>query len=147
MWLLVGAIAAAGVVAGLRWTSGRTGAPVTRSAVVDVLDEAAAAESRAVVEPIQSAAPSSSPAEAEAVAEAVSEAPKPVAPPAASRPALRRSPPVPARVVKKPARKQAIAHRAPAAAKPAPARQSTGRSESRPTQSPLVRPGWRDPFQ
>jgi hypothetical protein len=38
------------------------------------------------------------------------------------------------RVVKKSVRKQAIAHRAPAAAKPAPAR-------------PLVRPGWRDPFR
>ena len=38
----------------------------------------------------------------------------PAASPAAVRPALRRSPPVPARVVKKPVRKPAIAHRAPA---------------------------------
>jgi hypothetical protein len=54
-------------------------------------------------------------------------------------------------VKKQPARKQAIVHRAPAAAKPAPAVAKPAPTvakpaESRPPQSPLVRPGWRDPF-
>jgi serine/threonine protein kinase len=83
----------------------------------------------------------------------------PAPPPAAEKPAVRRPPPIPARVVKKAVRKQAIAPRPPAAAKPAPAAAkpapsrppppapaATAPSESRPPQSPLVRPGWRDPF-
>jgi hypothetical protein len=47
--------------------------------------------------------------------------------------------PAPARAAAKPAP-------APAAAKPAPARQSTDSPDSPPTKKPLVRPGWRDPF-
>jgi len=155
-WLVVGAIATAAVVAGLRWWAA---APVAPAPIVKVRDEAAPAKPPLVVEPIQSvvdppkpAAPASSPTEV------VTEAPEPAAPvpvvptatPAprvATKPAIRRSAPVPVRAVQKPVRKQAIAHRAPAAAKDAPARASTGRSELRPTQPPLVRPGWRDPFQ
>jgi serine/threonine-protein kinase len=166
VWLLVGAIAAAGVFAGLRW---RAVAPVTPPSIVDVRHEPAAAQSPPVVEPLGSAAASLPPAAvpASTPAETVSEPPKPAAlapigppaptatpktqspagPAAAAKSALRRSSPVPVRAIKKAVRKQAIAHRAPAAAKPSPARQSTGRSELRPTQSPLVRPGWRDPFQ
>ena len=189
MWLLVAAIAAAGVFAGWRWTAGLAVVPVPPGSTVDVRDQTGAAESRPVVEPLQSMAdsprptPASSPADprpkplpqAEAgdmtetaalapappaplapVAPAQSATPQPqAAPAAAARSALRPSPPAPVRVVKKPVRKQAIAHPAPvaakpapapAAAKPAPARQSTGGSEPRPTPSPLVRPGWRDPF-
>jgi hypothetical protein len=166
-WLLIGAMAAAGVFAGLRW---RTVVPATPLSIVDVRDEAAAAKSPPVVEPLQSGAnwpgPVAGPASPQAepaidVPEPAALAPigppvpaatatpgSPAAPPAAAWPALRRSPPVPVRVVKKPVRKQASAQRAPAAAKPAPARQPTVRSEPRPAQSPpLVRPGWRDPFQ
>jgi serine/threonine-protein kinase len=168
MWMLIGAIAAAGVFAGLRWTARRAGEPVTPLAIVDVREEATAPGARPVVEPLQSVAVSPSPAAAPETTQAgpVTAPPEPAAlaligppaptatpapqspatPPAAAKPALGRSPPVPVRVVKKAERKQAIAHRAPAAAKPAPARQSTVRSEPRPTQAPLVRPGWRDPF-
>ena len=168
MWLLVGAIAAAGVFAGLRWTAHRASEPVTPLTIVDVREEATAPGSRPVVEALQSVAVSPSPAAAPETTQAgpVTAPPEPAAlaligppaptatpapqspatPPAAAKPALRRSPPVPVRVVKKPVRKQAIAHRPPAAAKPAPTRQSTVRSEPRPTQAPLVRPGWRDPF-
>jgi len=137
VWLLVGAIAAAGLFAGLRW---RAAVPDAPPQIVDAPDKAAAApnpvvESYQPVEdsPSAAAAPASSPAEAEAV----SEAPEPavLAPVAA-----------PVRVVKKSVRKPAAAHRAPAAAKPAPARPSTVRSESRPIPPARVRPGWRDPF-
>jgi hypothetical protein len=140
VWLLIGAIAVAGVFAGLRW---RTVDPP----IVDARDEAPAAESRPVVDSVQSvagtpspeAAPASSPAEGEATSEveAVSDAPEPaaIAPVAA-----------PARAVKKAVRKPAIPHHAPAAAKPAPARPSTVRSASPSTPPPHVRPGWRDPF-
>jgi len=140
VWLLIGAIAVAGVFAGLRW---RTVDPP----IVDARDEAPAAESRPVVDSVQSAAgtpspeaaPASSPAEGEATSEveAVSDAPEPaaIAPVAA-----------PARAVKKAVRKPAIPHHAPAAAKPAPARPSTVRSASPSTPPPRVRPGWRDPF-
>jgi eukaryotic-like serine/threonine-protein kinase len=169
IWLLVGAIAAAAVFAGLRWRAGVPGAPAP---IVDVRDEAAAAELRPVVEPLQSVSGSPSPAAApggsEGAAAAATEAPpapaalaplgapvpaampeppSAVAVPAAPRPALRRSPAGPVRVVKKTVRKHAIAHRAAAAAKPAPPRPSAGSSEKRPTQAPRVRPGWRDPFQ
>jgi hypothetical protein len=86
--------------------------------------------------------------------------PKPPAAPAvATKPAVRRPPPVPVRVVKKqPVRKQAIVHRAPAAAaKPAPAAAKPVPAAAKPVpaaakpapapgQPPLVRPGWRDPF-
>jgi eukaryotic-like serine/threonine-protein kinase len=173
LWLLVGAMSAAGVFAGLLW---RARAPVTPPAIVDVGDPARAAEARPVVLPLRSVADSPS-APAAAVADApepaafapiVPPAPvaapaptaepaptteSPAAPPAAVRPALRQPPPVPVRVVKKPVRKPAIAHRAPAAAKPAPAAakpapapQPTARPAPRPPGSPLVRPGWRDPF-
>jgi len=164
VWLLVGAIAAAAVFAIVRW---RAVEPVTPPAIIDVRNEAAAAaaESPPVVEPLRSTASSPSPAAAPASTPAapVSDPPEPTAfapigapaptaapaptsespvalPAAAAKPALRWTPPVPTRVVKKPVRKPAIAHRAPAAAaKPAPAR---------PTQMPpLGRPGWRDPFQ
>jgi len=168
VWLLLGAIAVAGVFASLRW---KAIVPGAAPAIVDVRDEAATAESRPMVEPLKSAAgspsaaaaPASSPADTAAGSEAPEPAPlapigaptpaavpeprSPVAPPAAATPAVRRSPPAPVRVVKKGLRKQAIAHRAPAAPKPAPAPQSTGRSESRPTPPSAVRPGWRDPFQ
>jgi len=168
MWLGVGAIAAAGVFAALRW---RADAPDTPPAIIDLRNEApaaaAAAKPRPMVEPLQSvvdspspaAAPASSPAEAatDDPAALAPDAPAPTAPaampdpppptappPAATKPTLRRFLPVPARVIKKPAvRKPAIAQHAPAAAKPAPAPPST---EPRPPQSPLVRPGWRDPF-
>jgi serine/threonine-protein kinase len=77
----------------------------------------------------------------------------PAAPPFAAKAVLRRAGAVPARVVKQPVRKQPIAHHAPAAAKPAPAKPAPAPSppaaaapEARPPQSPLVRPGWRDPF-
>ena len=184
LWLLVGAMSAAGVFAGLLW---RARAPVTPPSIVDVGDPARAAEARPVVLPLRSVADSPSPAAAPAApasapAAAVADAPEPTAfapivppaptvaapaptaepapptespaaPPAAVRPALRRPPPVPVRVVKKPVRKPAIAHRAPAAAKPAPAAakpapapQPTARPAPRPPGSPLVRPGWRDPF-
>jgi eukaryotic-like serine/threonine-protein kinase len=168
MWLLLaGAIAAVGVFAGLRW---RAVVPVTPASIVDGRDEARAAEARPMVEPLQSVAEPPRPAAAPAAtqAEAVSAPPEPAAlapigppappttpkskspaaPPAAAKPALRRSPPVPARAVKKPVHKQPIAHRASPAAKPAPApaRETTDRSPPHPTRSPLVRPGWRDPF-
>ncbi len=156
VWLLIGAIAAASVFAGLRWRG--VVLPVTPSLVVDVRDEGAAAESPPAESPpavaprkavVDSPSPAAAPANAQAepateaaapVAE-TAEAAKPAKPAetADARPAVRRPPPVPVRVVKKAVRKQAIAHRAPVAAKPAPA--------PRPTQSPLVRPGWRDPFQ
>ena len=152
VWLLVGAIAAAGVFAGWRWAAGRAGARVAPASIGEVREQAAAAEVAPVVEPLRPVWDSPSPAAAPAspqgetvigprqpAALAPIGAPVPAAaPPAAARPALRRSPPVPARVVKKPVRKQAIAHRAPAAAKPA---------DARPTPSPVVRPGWRDPFR
>ena len=64
-WL--GAVAAAGLFAGLRW---RAGAPVTPASIVDVRDEAAAAESPPVVEPLRSAADSPSPAAAPASTQA-----------------------------------------------------------------------------
>jgi len=153
LWMLVGAIATAGVFAGLRW---RAVVPVARPPIVDVRDEAAAAESRPVVEPLRSSegAGVSEAPEPAALAPVVAPTPtampepqSPAAAPTATKPTVRRSPPVPVRVVKKSVRKQASAHRAPAGAKPAPARQSTGQSESRPTKPPLVRPGWRDPFQ
>ena len=183
LWLLVGAMSAAGVFAGLLW---RERAPVTPPSIVDVGDPARAAEARPVVLPLRSVADSPSPAAAPAAPAARRRRlrPKPpspprlppssrlrrrwrrprrrrsprpqespAAPPAAVRPALRRPPPVPVRVVKKPVRKPAIAHRAPAAAKPAPAAakpapapQPTARPAPRPPGSPLVRPGWRDPF-
>jgi serine/threonine-protein kinase len=138
-WLVVGAIAAAGVLAGLRW---RAAAPAP---IVDVRDEAAAAEPRPrpVVEPLQSVADSPSPAAAPASsdAEAVTEVPEP----AALAPL---GPPAPAAMAKpQSAAAPAATKSAPAATKPAPAPQPTGRSEPRPPQSPLVRPGWRDPFQ
>jgi eukaryotic-like serine/threonine-protein kinase len=163
VWLLIGAIAAAGVFVGLRW---KAAVPVTTPLIVDVRDEAAAAKSPPVVEPLQPVADSPSPAAAPASTqgEPVTAPPEPAAlapigppapaptatptpasraaPPAAARPAVRRSPPVPARVVKKPVRKQAIAHRAPAAAKPAPA----AAAKPVPARQP-ARPGWRDPFQ
>jgi hypothetical protein len=173
-WLLLaGAIAAVGVFAGLRW---RAGGPVTPPAIVDVRDEAATAEAPPVVEPLRSVAepprpavapastpgePVSAPPEPAALAPIGQPAPtatptpmSPPAPPAAAPPVLRRSPPVPVRVVKKPVHKPAIAHRAPGAAKPAPApaRQPTGQAKAKakapatPEPRPLVRPGWRDPF-
>jgi len=174
MWLLVGAIAAAGVFAGLRW---RAAVPIAPAPIGDVRDEAAGAEPHPTVERLQSVAGSPRPAAAPASsdAEAVTEVPEPAplaplgppataatpeppssaAPPAATKPARRHSPAVPVRVVKEAVRKQAIAHRAPATAKsapspgakPAPAPQPAARSESRPPPSPQVRPGWRDPFQ
>jgi hypothetical protein len=143
------------VFAGVRW---RAAGPVTPAPIVGVRAEAPAAASRPVVLPLQSVAASPTPAApASSPAEAVTEDPGtedsepaaalapalPPAPTAATKPALRRPAPVPARVVKKPAHKQEIAHRAPAAAKPAPAGQSIGPSGPR----PLVRPGWRDPFR
>jgi hypothetical protein len=156
--LLGGALAALGVFVGLR---ARTGAPVTPPAIVDVRDETAALPLPPVVEPLWTAPistradPATEPPEPAALAPVGEPMPTAtpaslIAPPAAARPAVRRSPAVPARVVKKPVRKQAIAHRAPAAAKAAPAPQRNDRSEQRaeplPTRSPLVRPGWRDPF-
>jgi hypothetical protein len=170
LWLAVGAMSAAAVFAGLRW---RARAPVTPPSIVDVGAQARAVESRPVVLPIRSVVDSPSPmaAPASPQPEAVTEGPQPAAfapivppaptttpapttefpaaPPAAARPALRRSPPVPVRVVKKSVRKQAIVQRAPAAAKPAPAPapQRNDRAEPpRPPRSPGVRPGWRDPF-
>jgi eukaryotic-like serine/threonine-protein kinase len=165
VWLLVGAMVVAGVFVGLRW---KAALPVTPPSIVDVRDQPAAVESLPVVEPLRSAAdsPSAAAGPASTQAEPVSEPPAPAAlapigrpaltptsappaaPSAAARPAVRKSPPVPERAVKKPVRKQPIAHRAPAApAKPAPARPSTARPEPRPGQSPPGRPGWRDPFQ
>jgi hypothetical protein len=177
--LIAGALAGAGVFAGLR---SRAGAPVTPPSIVGVRDEAVAAGSRPVVEPLQSfvvspggagapatapavavtaapevAAPAAvvMPAPAPALVPATTAAPAPESPsPAAAWPAVRRSPPVPVRVVKKAVRKATIAHHAPAAAKPAPAARPAERSEARaepraeprPPGSPLVRPGWRDPF-
>ncbi len=162
MWLGVGAIAAAGLFAALRW---RADAPDTPPAIIDLRNEApaAAAKPRPMVEPLQSVvdspeAATDEPDEPAALAPdrrapttpaVMPDPPPPTAPPAAAtKPTLRRFLPVPARVVKKPAvRKPAVAQRAPAAAtKPAPAPSTTNRPEPRPPQSPLVRPGWRDPF-
>jgi len=158
MWLLIAAIAAAAVFAGVRR---KASVPIAPAPIVGVRAEVPAAESRPVVLPLQSvaASPPPAPAPASSPTEAVTEDPAPEdseppavppAPSAATKPAVRRPAPVPVRLVKKPARKQEIAHRAPAPtkpapapAKPAPAGQSAGPSGSR----PLVRPGWRDPFR
>jgi len=180
MWLVGGAaIAAAAVFGGVRW---RAAAPVLPAPpIVHVREEAATAKPYPVVEPLQSFvdSPRAAAGPATSAAEAVTEvpapaAPDPVVPPApaampqpkppaapavATKPAVRRPPPVPVRVVKKqPVRKQAIVHRAPAAAaKPAPAAAKPVPAAAKPVpaaakpapapgQPPLVRPGWRDPF-
>ena len=69
-------MAAAGVFAGLRWRAAVV--PVTPPSIVDVRDEAAAAQSPPVVEPLRSAADSPSPAAAPASTQAapVSDAPR-----------------------------------------------------------------------
>ncbi len=79
VWLLIGAMAATAVFAGLRYW--KAVLPVTPSLIVDVRDEAAAPQSPPVVLPLRSVADSPRPATAPASTpgEPVTEAPEPAA--------------------------------------------------------------------
>jgi serine/threonine-protein kinase len=123
VWLVLGAIAAAGVFAGLRWWSSGPAMPLS---IVDVHDQAAAAESRPVVAPLASVAeaprPAAAPASTQVEPVTVAPAPAALEPAVAPAPAALEPAVAPAPAVLEPA--VAPAPAAPAAAVPPAVRRS-----------------------